>query len=71
MPAVLNAANEVAVNAFLNGKIRLSEIVEINESVMAAHQNSSSVDLSTILETDRAARSRAADFVRGKSAVPV
>ena len=71
MPAVLNAANEVAVHAFLNGKIRLSEIAEINESVMAAHQNSSSVDLSTILETDRAARSRAADFVRGKSAVPV
>lgn len=71
MPAVLNAANEVAVNAFLNGKIRLSEIAEINESVMAAHQNSSSVDMSTILETDRAARVRAADFVRGKSAVPV
>jgi len=71
MPAVLNAANEVAVNAFLNGKIRLSEVAQINESVMAAHQNSSSVDLSTILETDRAARSRAADFVRGKSAVPI
>ena len=34
-PAVLNAANEVAVMAFLEGKIRLTAIPEIVESTLA------------------------------------
>ena len=53
MPAVLNAANEIAVQAFLDGKIRLSEIAEINKSVMNRHQNIEAKDLETILEADR------------------
>lgn len=56
MPAVLNAANEVAVEAFLNGKIRLSDIPKIIESVMDAHESQSAADLEIILETDASAR---------------
>ena len=68
MPAVLNAANEIAVQAFLDGKIRLSEIAEINKSVMNRHQNIEAKDLETILEADRGAREHATEFLRGKEA---
>lgn len=66
MPAVLNAANEITVQAFLDGKIRLSEIAEINENVMKNHQNGAAKDLETILGTDRTAREQANEFLRGK-----
>ncbi len=66
MPAVLNAANEITVQAFLEGKIRLSEIAEINRNVMNKHQKSEAKDLETILETDRLARHQTNEFLRGK-----
>ena len=59
MPAVLNAANEVAVQAFLDGKIRLSDIAAVNESVMTEHESSPADSLETILAADGWARSRA------------
>lgn len=59
MPAVLNAANEVAVRAFLDGKIRLSEIAVINQAVMNEHESRDADNLEAILETDKWARSRA------------
>ena len=68
MPAVLNAANEITVQAFLDGKIRLSEIAEINRNVMNNHQVCEAKDLETILETDKQARAQAIEFLRGKEA---
>jgi len=59
MPTVLNAANETVVQAFLDGKIRLSEIAEINEQVMSAHENKPARDLETILYVDHEARALA------------
>ena len=59
MPAVLNASNETAVQAFLDGIIRLSQIAEINRSVMVDHETKSITSLETVLETDEWARSRA------------
>ncbi len=59
MPAVLNAANEIAVQAFLDGKIRLSEIAAINKAVMAEHEAGPAGRLEDILEADAWARSRA------------
>jgi 1-deoxy-D-xylulose-5-phosphate reductoisomerase len=56
MPAVLNAANEIAVQAFLDGKIRLSEIPKIIESVMNAHETQIVSSLESVLETDGWAR---------------
>jgi 1-deoxy-D-xylulose-5-phosphate reductoisomerase len=59
MPAALNAANEVAVQAFLDGKIGLGEIAVINRSVMNEHKSQDAAKLETILETDKWARTRA------------
>lgn len=59
MPAVLNAANEVAVQAFLDGVIRLSEIALINESVMNEHTPTEADSLETILAADEWARKSA------------
>lgn len=59
MPAVLNAANEVSVRAFLDGKIRLSEIARINSAVMDEHESAATQTLETILDADEWARGRA------------
>ncbi len=37
MPATMNAANEIAVDAFLNGGIRFTEIAEVIRNTMDAH----------------------------------
>ena len=59
MPAVLNAANEVAVRAFLDGKIGLNEIAEVNETVMNEHPVKAVDKLETVLAADNWARRRA------------
>jgi 1-deoxy-D-xylulose-5-phosphate reductoisomerase len=59
LPAVLNAANEVAVEAFLDGKISFVEIPQIIESVMNTHQLASSLTIETILKADQWARKEA------------
>lgn len=59
MPAVLNAANEVTVQAFLDGKIRLSEIAAINGAVMEEHEPQPASSLEAILDRDAWARERA------------
>ena len=59
MPAALNAANEIAVQAFLDGKIRLSDVPKIIESVMNEHESKPATSLEIILETDASARKQA------------
>lgn len=59
MPAVLNAANEVAVQAFLDNKIRLSDIPRIIEDVMNEHQITEAKTLEAIQKADNFARRRA------------
>jgi 1-deoxy-D-xylulose-5-phosphate reductoisomerase len=63
MPAVLNAANEVAVNAFLNQKISFSAIAGVVEMAMEAHSVHANPGLSDILVADEEARQNAADIV--------
>ncbi|MCC4722042.1 1-deoxy-D-xylulose-5-phosphate reductoisomerase [Salinicoccus sp. RF5] len=53
MPAVMNAANEYAVNRFLEGEISFLEIEEIVESRMYGHEAVQNPDLDTILYYDR------------------
>jgi 1-deoxy-D-xylulose-5-phosphate reductoisomerase len=55
-PAALNAANEVAVAAFLDGKIRLPDIARIIGSVMDKHQSRDASSLESILSADDEAR---------------
>ncbi|MDQ3798476.1 MAG: 1-deoxy-D-xylulose-5-phosphate reductoisomerase [Acidobacteriota bacterium] len=59
MPAVLNAANEIAVQAFLDGKIRLSEISQIIEAVMSGHETRPATSLEIVQEADKKARMEA------------
>lgn len=63
MPAALNAANEVAVQAFLDGRIRLTEIAQINEKVMDSHKVAEASNLESILDADRSARKAANDLL--------
>ncbi|HEY0083731.1 MAG TPA: 1-deoxy-D-xylulose-5-phosphate reductoisomerase [Pyrinomonadaceae bacterium] len=55
-PAALNAANETAVAAFLEERIRLTDIPRVIEHVLDGHESRPVTDLDTVLETDRAAR---------------
>ncbi len=59
MPAVLNAANEVAVEAFLGGKIKFLDIGEVSRKVMEEHHPPNDFDLDSIIEADRWARRQA------------
>lgn len=66
LPAVLNAANEISVQAFLDGKIRLSEIAQINETIMNSHQTQPANTLEIILSADNWARKEAENLVKSK-----
>ena len=57
--SVLNAANEVLVEAFLNERIRLSEISENLVRVLDCHKSISNPGLEDILEADTWARRQA------------
>lgn len=58
MPAVLNAANEIAVAAFLQEQIRFSDIPLLISAVMAEHQVSVAGSLKAILAADDWARNQ-------------
>ncbi|MEY2550599.1 MAG: 1-deoxy-D-xylulose-5-phosphate reductoisomerase [Verrucomicrobiota bacterium] len=60
LPAVLNAANEVAVSAFLDRKISFPRIWQTVAGVMDRHVNVAHPDLDAILRADQWARSEAA-----------
>jgi 1-deoxy-D-xylulose-5-phosphate reductoisomerase len=60
MPAVLNAANEVAVDAFINGRISFPEISETVRRTMSAHSATAHPTLDQILQADGWARQEAA-----------
>ena len=60
-PAALNAANEVAVAAFLEGRLGFLDIHELNRSVLGAWESGPAKDLGTVLQADRRARARASE----------
>ncbi|HJR06185.1 MAG TPA: 1-deoxy-D-xylulose-5-phosphate reductoisomerase [Pyrinomonadaceae bacterium] len=63
MPAALNAANEVAVGAFLEERIRLTDIPRVIEGVLERHATRPVTDLDTVLETDAWARASASEEI--------
>lgn len=66
-PAVMSAANEVAVMAFLEGKIPLTRIVEVVQAVVDEHEAPSSVVSVVNLErADAWARKRAAEIIEAR-----
>jgi 1-deoxy-D-xylulose-5-phosphate reductoisomerase len=60
LPAVLNAANEVAVEAFLNRRIHFLQISQVVARTLSRHTLVQHPDLNQILEADRWARDEAA-----------
>lgn len=62
-PCVLNAANEVVVQFFLQGSISFSEIPKFIRKVVDLHQSISQPSLDDILEADRRAREAATDLL--------
>lgn len=63
MPAVLNAANEVSVQSFLDNRIRFSEIAIVNEAVMNSLEERNIDSLEQILAVDSAARALAEEKI--------
>ncbi len=64
-PAWLSAANEVAVAAFLDGKISWSRIAEVIAATMDTHDGAAADDLEAVLDGDRRARSYAEKVLAG------
>ena len=62
MPAALNAANEVAVDAFLSGRIGFLDIAAVNEQMVEACDPVPADSLEAVLEADRWARSLAGEL---------
>ena len=65
LPAVMNAANEVAVQAFLNGRVAFTRIPQVIRAVMEMHAVIDKPDLTALLEADRWARAAAEERIDG------
>ena len=63
LPAVLNAANEIAVAAFLDRRVRFTRIWQMVEEVMNRHSTVAHPDLDEILRADQWAREEARRLV--------
>jgi 1-deoxy-D-xylulose-5-phosphate reductoisomerase len=70
-PAVLNAANEVAVAAFLEGRLNFAGIARVIEAVLAAAPTGAATDLGVVLAADAEARESALRQVRRTAGVAV
>ena len=66
-PTSLNAANEVAVAAFLEGGLNFAQIPSVIESVMASTSGGEIRDLDDVLAADAEARARASFFIRPRA----
>ncbi|MDE7346729.1 MAG: 1-deoxy-D-xylulose-5-phosphate reductoisomerase [Muribaculaceae bacterium] len=64
MPCILNAANEIAVQAFLEGRIRFTDMPVVARKTMDATPWSSDCDLDTLVETNAAARKIAESIIK-------
>lgn len=63
LPAVLNAADEVAVDAFLSGKIKFLNIYKVIEKVVLTHKMIPQPSLNDILNADCWAREKAIEMI--------
>lgn len=65
MPAVLNASDEIAVEAFIAGRIRFTDIPRVIEKAMKAHKSAGGLpSFAEIVEIDQWARHRAEEICR-------
>ena len=62
MPAAMNAANEIAVDAFLKKRIGFMDIPRVIRHVMDHHEIIANPDLDALLAVDRESRRTAEDY---------
>jgi 1-deoxy-D-xylulose-5-phosphate reductoisomerase len=70
-PAVLNAANEIAVASFLEEKISFVQIPQLIEYVLSEHKNAAITSLDDVFKADAGSRELAAVWLKTHSAVTV
>ena len=63
-PAALSAADEVAVDWFLQGRIGFTDIYRVVEKVLGENQNHQDADLQAVVDVDRWASARAAEIAQ-------
>jgi 1-deoxy-D-xylulose-5-phosphate reductoisomerase len=63
MPCILNAANEVAVNAFLTGRIGFLQMPDVVRDAMETCSFSRETNLELLENTDNAAREAAFEYL--------
>lgn len=63
MPTIMNAANETAVSAFLDGKISFGRITEIIDAALQRIENSPQNSIQDVFAADAAARRWAGEFI--------
>jgi 1-deoxy-D-xylulose-5-phosphate reductoisomerase len=66
-PACLNAANEVAVEAFLDGALAWTAIPDVLEAVLARHDGSAADSAEAVIDADRRARVEARNLIENRS----
>ncbi|MDR3245393.1 MAG: 1-deoxy-D-xylulose-5-phosphate reductoisomerase [Prevotellaceae bacterium] len=69
IPCIMNAANEVAVQAFLNGKIKYTDIYTLIMKTIEATANINNPSLDDYIATDAEARQRAREMISGISGI--
>jgi 1-deoxy-D-xylulose-5-phosphate reductoisomerase len=65
-PVVLNASNEVAVNAFLEGIIDFVEIPDVIQSVIDTHEPEEIKEIEQVLHIEQWARAKAIDYIKNR-----
>ena len=65
LPVVLNAANEIAVALFLDGKLGFTGIAAVIEQTMTAHRPAEVRTLAEVRAVDQLAREHAREIARG------
>ena len=63
-PIVLNAANEVAVASFLDGRVRFPDIARLVETALGENRSGAPVEIEEVFEIDRAVRMAVADAIK-------
>ena len=66
MPAILNATNEIAVNAFLEGSIKFTQVPLLLQQVMGEHQVKEVHTIEDVLRADHWARERTKSLIEGR-----
>ena len=64
-PAILNAANEVAVEYFLQKSIKYTQIIQVVDQVLQTVASQTATSLESILDADQLARTKAVNILQG------